>query len=139
MIPSFGKVLFGIGILSTVMSLADDSGKSDLQPLREFQGTTAEDVSGPIPEEVIQDKAAYAAVCKQLGLEESPGEVDFANEVLFLATTRGSRMNLRLRDEGEGKLRVMAISTRDIRPGLRYVFGVLSRKDWKVINDSALR
>lgn len=120
------------------MSLADDPGKSDPAPLREFQGTTAEDVSGLIPEGVIQDNEAYEAAWKQLGLKESPGTVDFANEVVFLSTTRGSRIRLRLKDEGEGKLRAMVIATRDIRPGLRYVFGVFGKKNWKQINETPL-
>jgi hypothetical protein len=32
----------------------------------------------------------------------------------------------------------MAMATRDIRPGLRYVFGVFSKKDWKQINQTRL-
>ena len=120
------------------MSWADEPAKPDPQPLREFHGTTTEEVTGPVPDELINDQAAYDGAWKKLGLKESPGEVDFANEVLFLATTRGSRINLRLRDKGEGKLRVMAMATRDIRPGLRYVFGVFSKKDWKQINETLL-
>jgi len=135
---SFAKVLLGVGIFSTAMSLADEPAKADPQPLREFHGTTTEEVTGPVPDELINDQAAYAGAWKTLGLKESPGDVDFAQEILFLATTRGSRINLRLRDEGEGKLRVMAMATRDIRPGLRYVFGVFSKKDWKQINETLL-
>jgi len=133
---SFAKVLLGIGIFSTAMSLADEPSKADPQPLREFHGTTTEGVTGPIPDELIKEQEAYQAAWRKLGLKESPGEVDFTQEALFLATTRGSRINLRLRDEGEGKLRVMAMATRDIRPGLRYVFGVFSKKDWKQINET---
>lgn len=136
MIASLTKVLLGIGIFTSAMSLADEPTKPDPQPLREFHGTTTEEVSGPISDELIKDQAVYEAAWKQLGLKESPGEVDFAQEALFLATTRGSRINLRLRDEGEGKLQVMAIATRDIQPGLRYVFGVFSKKDWKQINET---
>ncbi|MFM8654277.1 MAG: hypothetical protein ACKODZ_06045 [Verrucomicrobiota bacterium] len=135
---SFTKVLLGIGIFSTAMSLADEPSKADPQPLREFHGTTTEGVTGPIPDELIKEQEAYQAAWRKLGLKESPGEVDFTQEALFLATTRGSRINLRLRDEGEGKLRVMAMATRDIRPGLRYVFGVFSKKDWKQINETLL-
>ena len=50
------------------------------------------------------------------------------------ALERGSRVGFRCRDEGEGKLNVSAMSTRDIRPGLRYLIGVFLRKDWKEIN-----
>jgi hypothetical protein len=135
---SFTKVLLGISIFSTAMSLADEPSKADPQPLREFHGTTTEGVTGPIPDELIKEQEAYQAAWRKLGLKESPGEVDFTQEALFLATTRGSRINLRLRDEGEGKLRVMAMATRDIRPGLRYVFGVFSKKDWKQINETLL-
>ena len=135
---SLTKVLLGIGIFSTAMSLADEPVQPDLQPLREFSGTTTEEVTGPIPDELIKDQGAYQAAWEKLGLKESPGEVDFAHEIVFFATTRGSRINLRLRDEGQGKLRVMAMATRDIRPGLRYVFGVFSRKDWKHINETSL-
>jgi len=135
---SFTEVLLGIVIFSTAMSLADEPAKPDPQLLREFHGTTTDEVTSPIPEEVIKGQGSYEAAWQKLGLKESPGEVDFAHEILFLATTRGSRINLRLRDEGEGKLRVMAIATRDIRPGLRYVLGVLSKKDWKQINETRL-
>ena len=136
---SLTKVLLGIGIFSTAMSLADEPVQPDLQPLREFSGTTTEEVTGPIPDELIKDQGAYQAAWEKLGLKESPGEVDFTHEILFFATTRGSRINLRLRDEGQGKLRVMAMATRDIRPGLRYVFGVFSKKEWKQINEASVR
>lgn len=135
---SFPSVLFGIGIFSSVVSLADEPGKLDVQPLREFHGTTTEEVTGPIPDELIKDQEAYQVAWEKLGLKESPGEVNFAHEALFLATTRGSRISLRLRDEGEGKLRVLAMATRDIRPGFRYVFGVFSKKDWQQINETPL-
>jgi hypothetical protein len=135
---SLTKVLLGIGIFSTAMSLADEPAKPDPQPLREFHGTTTEEVAGPIPDEVIKDQGAYEAALRKLGLKESPGEADFTQEALFLTTTRGSRISLRLTDEGEGMVRVMAMATRDIRPGLRYVFGVFSKKDWKQINQTRL-
>jgi len=135
---SFPSVLFGLGIFSSVVSLADEPGKVDVQPLRELRGTTTEEVAGPMPDEVITDPATFAKAWKKLGLKESPGEVNFAHEALFLATTRGSRISLRLKDEGKGKLRVLAMATRDIRPGFRYVFGVFSKKDWQQINETPL-
>ena len=135
---SFTEVLFGIAFFGVAISMAAEPARPDPQPLREFRGTTTDEVVGPIPEELIQDQVNYERVWEKLGLKENPGKVDFAQEVLFLATTRGSRINLRLRDEGEGRLRVMAISTRDIRPGLRYIFGVFLKKDWRQINEALL-
>ena len=135
---SFTEVLLGIAFFGAAISMAEEPARPEPQPLREFRGTTTDEVVGPIPEELIQDQVTYERVWEKLGLKECPGNVDFKQEVLFLATTRGSRVNLRLRDEGEGRLQVMAMATRDIRPGLRYVFGVFSRKDWKHINETPL-
>ena len=135
---SFTEVLLGIAFFGAAISMAEEPARPEPQPLREFRGTTTDEVAGPIPEELIQDQVTYERAWEKLGLKENPGKVDFKHEVLFLATTRGSQVNLRLRDEGEGRLQVMAMATRDIRPGLRYVFGVFSKKDWKHINETPL-
>lgn len=129
-----GVALFGVGILVIPMALADTPEKSEPRPLREFRGETGEEITGPVPYEVILDGEAYEIAWKKLGKKESPGPVDFSKELVFFATTRGSRMGLRLRDEGDGKLNASAMATRDLRPGLRYLFGVFARKDWKEIN-----
>lgn len=130
----FGVVLFGVGILVIPIAVADTPEKSEPRPLRELRGETGEEISGPIPNEVIFDGDAYVGAWKKLGRKESPGPVDFSKELVFFAATRGSRMGLRLRDEGDGMLNVSAMATRDLRPGLRYIFGVFARKDWKEIN-----
>ena len=132
------EVLLGIAFFGVAISMAEEPARPDPQPLREFRGTTTDEVVDSIPEELIQDQGTYERVWEKLGLKECPGKVDFKQEVLFLATTRGSRVNLRLRDDGEGRLQIMAMATRDIRPGLRYVFGVFWRKDWKHINETPL-
>lgn len=117
---------------------ADEPAKPDPAPVRELRGETEEENATVVPQSVIGAAQAYEDAWKVLGLKESPGMVDFEKEVVFLATTRGSRIQLRCRDEGEGKLQVMAIATRDIRPGLRYAVGVFLRKDWKEINGSPI-
>lgn len=128
------KFVLGIGFLTAAVSFAGETERQEAKALREYRGTTPETVDGPIPDAVIFDATSYEAAWKKLNLKESPGPVSFANEIVYLATTRGSRMGFRLRDEGEGRLGVSAIATRDIRPGLRYIFGVFSKKDWKEIN-----
>ena len=76
MISSFGSVLVGIGILTTGICVADEPGKPDPQPLRQYDGSTAEDVSGSIPEQVILDQASYQNALNRLGLKESPRVVE---------------------------------------------------------------
>lgn len=138
MIAPLGRSLLGILLFSVVMGLADDAGKPEPQAVREFRGETLAEISGPVPDQVILNAQDYESCWKRLGLEQAPGLVDFSREVVVLATTRGSWMGFRLQVEGEGKLRVLAISTRDIRPGLRYLFGVFDRKDWQEINGTPL-
>jgi hypothetical protein len=118
--------------------LPDKLNSESPQAVREFFGDAGTGVeSGPV-REVITNGADYARVWRQLGLDREPGAVDFAKELVVVSTTRGSRITFRLRDEGEGRLQVMSISTRDIRPGLRFGFCVLTKSGWKQINDSKI-
>jgi hypothetical protein len=108
------------------------------KPLRELFGEAGVGVEKGPTRGVILDGVEYEKIWRELGLTEEPGAVDFAKEVVVLSTTRGSRISFRLRDEGEGRLQVISISTKDIRPGLRFAFCVLSRSPWKQINDSKM-
>ena len=117
---------------------ADEPAKPDPAPVREFRGETERESTGPFNARPIFTVSDYEASCKELGLTQSPGEVDFQKEFVLLATTRGSRVGFRCRDEGEGKLNVSAMSTRDIRPGLRYLIGVFLKKDWQEVNGTSI-
>ncbi len=118
--------------------LPDKQTSESPHAVRELFGDAGPGVeSGPV-REVITNGAEYERVWRQLGLDREPGAVDFGRELIVVSTTRGSRITFRLRDEGEGKLQVMSISTRDIRPGLRFGFCVLTKSGWKQINDSKI-
>ena len=136
MIPSFGRGLLLFGMMMALSVRADEPAKSELAPVREFRGETEKESTGPFNARPIFTVSDFEAAWKELGLTQSPGEVDFQKEFVLLATNRGSRVGFRCRDEGEGKLNVSAMSTRDIRPGLRYLIGVFLKKDWKEVNGS---
>ena len=53
---SFTEVLLGIAVFGVAISMAEEPVRPDPQPLREFHGTTTDEVVGPIPEELIQDQ-----------------------------------------------------------------------------------
>jgi hypothetical protein len=127
-----------MGLLSISFGEEALKMKNEPRPLREFIGEAGEGVEkGPV-HDVIQDQASYERIWRNLGLGNNPGEIDFSKEFGVISTTRGGRVSFRLRDEGDGKLNVMSISTRDIRPGLRYAIGVLSRSEWKQVNETRL-
>ena len=125
--------------MTTLTLFADEAAKPAPAPVREYRGETEKESTGPFNARPIFTAADYEASWKELGLSASPGEVDFQKEFVLLATTRGSRVGFRCRDEGEGKLNVSAMSTRDIRPGLRYLIGVFLKKDWKEVNGTPIR
>ena len=125
--------------MPTSTLFADEPTKPAPAPVCEYRGETEKESAGPFNARPIFTVSDYEASWKELGLTQSPGEVDFQKEFVLLATTRGSRVGFRCRDEGDGKLNVSAMSTRDIRPGLRYLIGVFLKKDWKEVNGTPIR
>ena len=132
---------FALLCLSLVyLGMSDEGGKTheELKPIREWKGEAGVGVEkGPI-RSVILSSEEYEKLWKELGLNRSPGAIEFSTEFAVVVTSRGSGIAFRLRDEGEGKLKVMSIATRDIRPGLRYAIAVISRQGWQEVNDTKL-
>ncbi len=67
-------------------------------------------------------------------------ESDFKKAVVIVETTRGGILrvgNIQLTDKGD--LRVAVISTRDLRPGIRYAILVVPREGVKTINGKELK
>jgi len=106
--------------------------------LREWLGEAGAGVDKSAPQVVIRNRDEYEKACSEFGLEKPPIEIDFLKEFAVVSTSRGSRISFRSRDEGEGRLKVMSISTRDIRPGLRIGIGVFSRQGVVFVNDTKL-
>ena len=64
-------------------------------------------------------------------------QVDFHEVLVVVQTTRGGRLNLQVRHTN-GALDLLALATRDLRPGFRYVIGVIPRAGLKTIGDQNL-
>ncbi len=64
-------------------------------------------------------------------------QVDFHEVLVVVQTTRGGRLNLQVRHTN-GALDLLALATRDLRPGFRYVIGVIPRVGLKTIGDQEL-
>ena len=63
---------------------ADEPAKPEPAPLREFRGETEKESSGPFNARPIFTVPDYEAAWKELGLSQSPGEVDFRAGINFL-------------------------------------------------------
>jgi len=132
---------FALLCLSLVtLGMSDEGGNTheELKPIREWKGEAGAGVEkGPI-RSVILSSEEYKKLWKELRLENCPGMIDFSSEFAVVVTSRGSGIAFRLQDVGQGKLKVMSIATRDIRPGLRYAIAVISRQGWQEVNDTKL-
>lgn len=86
---------------------------------------------------VIASTKAWEKLAKAWGIKD-PAKVNFDKQILVLATTRGSRLNLNTRLDEQGDLKIVAISTRDLRPGFRYAIKSVNREGVKTVNGQPL-
>ncbi|MBN9519631.1 hypothetical protein J0H58_14110 [bacterium] len=88
------------------------------------------------PSGVIVSTKGWEALAKAWGITDAP-KVDFEKTLLTVATTRGGRLNLTPQVK-DGDLKVVAISTRDLRPGFRYEIVSVPRAGVKTVNGQPL-
>jgi hypothetical protein len=86
---------------------------------------------------VLVSQKALTALWEKWKLEGKVPEVDFEKSFAVVVTSRGSVLNLGGTLKDDGDLTVQATSTRDLRPGFRYVIGILPRGP-KTVNGKPL-
>ena len=86
---------------------------------------------------VIVTEAAFKKMVESWKVEKEVPKVDFEKNLVVVATTVGSKIGGKpvLKD---GNLTFPAFSTRDIRPGFRYVITVFPREGVKTFNGKDL-
>jgi hypothetical protein len=84
--------------------------------------------------EVITNAKTLEKVWKAWGIKDKLPDVDFSKEIVLVATTTGSRLNLRPVIDDKGDLKALGLGTSDLRPGFRYVIVVVSREGVKTVN-----
>ena len=103
---------------------------------------TSQEWSGSVADESLQAKApafvanpmAFEELWKSWKVGDKVPEVDFTKNLAVVATTRGSVLRLRATLDEKGNLQVGGIATRDLRPGFRYVIGIVPREGVVAIN-----
>ena len=87
----------------------------------------------------ITSAKGLEAVWKSFKIEGDAPKVDFTKDIVVGVYSVGSKLNLAgatLDDKGD--LTVLGLGTRDIRPGFRFVLGVVSRDGVKTVNKKEL-
>ena len=89
--------------------------------------------------EFITSAKELEAVWKAWKVEGEAPKVDFTKNIVVAVHTVGSKLNMAGATlDDKGNLEVLGFGTRDIRPGFRYVLGVVSREGIKTVNRKAL-
>lgn len=80
----------------------------------------------------------FEKLAKAWKIAEKLPAVDFTKELVLVATTSGSRLNLSANLDDQGDLKILGIATRDFGPGFRYVVQVIPRDGIKTVGGKPL-
>jgi hypothetical protein len=89
--------------------------------------------------EFITSTKGLEAVWKAWGIKGDVPKVDFTKDMVVAVYSSGSKLNMAgAKLDDKGNLEVLGFGTRDLRPGFRYVLGVVSREGVKTVNKKDL-
>lgn len=131
-------------VFLSVASLSDaripPPENSEVKPSKQWSGSVADEKLESEAKSCITSAKELEALWKAWKIEEKMPEIDFAKEFVVVVTTRGSRLNVSGRlDADTGDFNVVGISTKDLRPGFRYVIAAFSREGVKKVNGKELK
>jgi len=111
--------------------------KKKVEITKKWSGSVEDEKA--IKPECITSTKGLEAVWKAWKIEGDVPKVDFTKDIVVAVYSVGSKLNMagaNLDDKGD--LTVLGLGTRDIRPGFRYVLGVVSREGVKTVNKKDL-
>ena len=104
---------------------------------RKWSGSVEDEKA--IKPECITTTMGLEAVWKAWKIEGDVPKVDFTKNLIVAVYSSGSRFNMAGATlDDKGNLDVLGFGTRDIRPGFRYVLGVVSKEGVKTVNKKEL-
>ncbi len=86
---------------------------------------------------VIISKKSWDALLKDWDVKK-PFTVDFDTQLVVVATSQGSSLNLTTKLSDSGDLTTTVIATADLQPGFRYALKRVERKGIKTVNGKPL-
>jgi hypothetical protein len=114
--------------------------EKEIKPTRQWSGSIADENLAGEAKSCITSAKELEALWKAWKIEEKMPEIDFTKEFVAVVTTRGSRLNVSGRlDAATGDFTVVGISTKDLRPGFRYVVAAFSREGVMKVNGKELK
>jgi hypothetical protein len=87
---------------------------------------------------VITTAAGWEKLARSWKVADKVPEVNFDKELILIATSVGSRLEMNASLDDKGDLKALGFGTRDLRPGFRYVILSVPREGVKTVNGKAL-
>jgi hypothetical protein len=111
--------------------------KKKVEITKKWSGSVEDEKA--IKPEFITSTKGLEAVWKAWKIQGDVPKVDFTKDIVVAVYSVGSKLNMAGATlDDNGNLTVLGFGTRDIRPGFRYVLGVVSRKGVKTVNKKEL-
>lgn len=108
---------------------ADESQEAAMIPLLvTWRGSVANEKLLGDPPAAIGGPEEWKSLWETWKLPGDVPEVDFGECLVLVQATRGGRLRMSAKVDGKGDLSILAVATRDLRPGFRYALGVVRRE-----------
>jgi hypothetical protein len=88
--------------------------------------------------EVITNAKALEELWKSWKIDGPVPNIDFTKEIVIIATTVGSNINLSATLDDKGNVTLLGFGTSDFGEGFRYVMHTISREGVKTVNKKEL-
>lgn len=134
------RVVPWLGLLAVAagVALADDK-PAPVTPTAEWAGSVETEGLERIAPPVVTTAEGFGILWKAWkGADAEVPAVDFDDAIVAVSTTRGSRLKATYQLTPAGDLTVLAVSTRDLRPGFRYVLAAVPRSGVASVNGKPL-
>ena len=125
---------FFFAVVGPTQALAQ---RKKVEIVKKWSGSVEDEKA--IKPEVITSTKGLEAVWKAWKIQEEMPKIDFTKQIIVATYSVGSRLNLSAANlDDKGDLQVIGFGTRDIRPGFRYVLGLVSSEGVKTVNKKEL-
>jgi hypothetical protein len=132
------QLLFLIGLMPGLGASLASAAPKEVKPLQQWKGNLANRELMKVAANLLTSQAQFEKLWKAWRPDEKLPAVDFTKEIALVDTTVGSVLNFRATLDDNGNLRTMAMATKDLRPGFRYVISTVSREGIKTVNGKEL-
>ena len=132
-----------LALVVIVVARADDKPKDDkgeVKTTNKWEGSVADEkLKKEAPESgVITNAKDFEKLWTAWKLGDKVAKVDFDKELVIVSTTVGSKLSVTPKLDDKGDLKAIAVATRDLRPGFRYVVISVPREGVKTVNGKEL-